>query len=261
MEQDENEEFSEDQSDSNGETNQLSQRLGIIYPFFTNLFQKRLFSRMFRNLLTGLTGRGEDLKDEEKELWEIQGELGPTSLIVEQLTLLKLLDSWLHFRDNSEVYDGDGGEAKEGQDFSLLLEWFLKVSKIAGEIMEESIQFKSNPDFDEKGKIEENQRTFETRLESSHKVLVLTLQCLISICVSTEGSEAKIRFEESFKKKEGEEKEKEGEVEEESGFVKDGKELLKRLRSKESGVVEEVVGEFEFLSLFPLKEFSLKLIN
>lgn len=231
----------EERDQSEGE--RLSQKLGIIYPILTHLFSLRLFSKIFQNLSLALTSSIVEEEEQEDTLGDL------TNLITEQLTLLKLLDSYLHFKTSwidygDENLVGDFPADQEEKDLEILIDWFLKVSKIAQNIMLDSMNVSGDL---EKLKTGEMKRLQEFKLGSSHKVLVLTLQCLIAICVSTEGENAKQRFEESFKSLEIEDKNQSSNQVEGIGLIREGKKVLERMRLRESGVVEEAVGEsFEF---------------
>lgn len=131
--------------------------LGVLYAFFTNLFNRQLFGPIFVHL-----GSSENLSSESN-----------TSLVNQsQLSLLKLFDSYLH--QGASTYLKEIGNVKNRSDglgeLTLALE---KLSIWAEGVMREALCG---------GLIAQ----VDPRLIEVHVALILLLQCLITLGLKTE---------------------------------------------------------------------------
>lgn len=127
--------------------------LGISYTFFTLLFRECLFDEAFQNL-----------QPDQFETSQIDGSIVSSA----QITLLKLLDAYLHSGT-------EGEDHKTVDDLHSLAKSFTHLATWAESTMNTTIK---------KGK----DAAVDTRLVEVHIALILLLQCLINLAMATETS-------------------------------------------------------------------------
>jgi ataxin-10 len=134
--------------------------LGVMYTFFENLFDLQLFGAIYALLAAA----------------DISGQVSITSLISQsQLTLLRLLDTYLH--NGASTYGKKSIEDKAPkQGLDELIASFESLASWAEKAMKDALQGGS------KGLV-------DPRLIEVHIGLVLLLQCLITLGMKTENSE------------------------------------------------------------------------
>ncbi|UZJ51394.1 hypothetical protein CBS101457_000714 [Exobasidium rhododendri] len=131
--------------------------LGVLYAFFTSLFDHHLFGQLFINLAPVDSG--------------VDGVV-PSVITSSQITLLKLLDSYLHF--GATTYRDDILHNPQSiDDLTQLLVTFEKLSSWAEKVMAAAFKAQAEAEVD-------------SRLVQVHIGLILLLQCLITLGLTTE---------------------------------------------------------------------------
>lgn len=130
--------------------------LGVMYAFFTSLFDQQLFGSLYLQLAPG------DASD--------QG-VAPSLISHAQLTLLKLLDSYLHF--GAPTYAKDTADKSSPADLGELLVSFEALATWAEDAMALAVKAGAESKVD-------------LRLVDVHVGLILLLQCLITLGLKTE---------------------------------------------------------------------------
>lgn len=184
---------SEVESDIEG----LEESLGFIYTIFAILFE-----RGYSSLLLSALAPIEEISSESSPFTRHDAPVIASS----QLTLLKILDSWLHLNQkqaaessSSDSLSGSGAEGRPGPMMNLapteprrrtksvdlagaglakLIDVFIQLSEFARRAMSSGIAKDGTP---------QDEQPQDRRLIGVHHGLLLLLQCLLSISMTADG--------------------------------------------------------------------------